>query len=87
MMKKILSFMLLGMLFAAPALALIDDFDAVHNYKTDGVVGTGWDNVFAVGGVQSSLQIQSGSGKLRLQSQGTTYNAPWDMNNDGIRDV
>lgn len=87
MMKKILSFMLLGMLFAAPALALIDDFDAVHNYKTDGVAGTGWDNLFAVGGVQSSLQIQSGSGKLRLQSQGTTYNAPWDMNNDGIRDV
>ena len=89
MMRKVLM-LLLCLLWAAPAVALIDTFDASHNFVADGVAGTDWQAVVYSGGNIPSLQIQSGGGKLRLQSQGTTaggWDGVWDINGDGTADL
>lgn len=88
MMKKRLSFIVLSVICAAPAWALIDDFDTARNFLTEGVAGTDWDAVYTSGG--SSLQIESFSGKVRMQSANTTageWGGNWDMNGDGNDDV
>ncbi len=89
MMRK-LCMLLLCLLWAAPAVALIDNFDTPHDFVADGVSGTDWQAVVYSGGVAGSLQILSSSGKLRMQSQGTTaggWDGVWDINGDGTADL
>jgi hypothetical protein len=82
MMKKLLSLTLLFCFVGgSTAMALIDDFNAAHNYKTDGVVGTGWSGIMNVGNATTLNASINAPGKLYFVStgdwNGNTTNGPF----------
>jgi len=58
--------------------AFVDDFSVAHDYKTDGITGTGWEGLFGGGLQPGELIVRSAAGELTLQSNGGWWNDPYD---------